>query len=266
MGRVIFREFGVFFMDRPPIAYVQRQPEGAESPIFEQDCALPDGFVYLDEAIPGVLWDAKYASEDNFTGAPVDGYQANRIACSQKMIPALEAARELAAGQGCLLLVWDAARPQRAVDAFARWADQLEDGKTQETHYPKLSRGQLFSQGYIARRSGHSRGAAVDLTLVSIESGLELDMGGIFDLMDKKSHHGAKGLTAQQRANRKALRSIMERSGFSAYSNEWWHYSLNVEPFPGQYFDFIIGGTVRDDEADGGVMPANPMEGKRRDG
>jgi D-alanyl-D-alanine dipeptidase len=202
---------------------------------------LPEGFVYLDEAVPGVSWDAKYASDDNFTGAPVDGYSANRVACSQAMAEALTKARDLAAEQGLSLLVWDAARPQRAVDRFVEWSQQPEDGKTQAEHYPNLKKTQLFKEGYIARRSGHTRGAAVDLTLMD-SSGTPLDMGGGFDLMDEKSHHGAKGLTKAQRQNRKTLKKLMAGAGLKSYEAEWWHYSLEDEPFPGEYFDFVIGG------------------------
>lgn len=207
----------------------------------EEAYRLPEGFVYLDEAVSGVYWDAKYASSDNFTGAPVDGYGSNRVACSKALAGALKAARDLAAEQGLQLLVWDAARPQRAVDRFVEWSQQPEDEKTRAAHYPRLKKTQLFDEGYVARRSGHSRGAAVDLTLLD-ENGEALDMGGAFDLMDARSHHGAKGLNKPQRDNRKALLNLMRACGFKPYKSEWWHYSLADEPFPGEYFDFAIGG------------------------
>lgn len=209
--------------------------------LFEEAYRLPDGFVYLDEAVPGVYWDAKYASEDNFTGAVVDGYAANRIACSERMAAALAKARDLAAEKGLKLLIWDAARPQRAVDRFVEWSREPEDGKTRETHYPNLKKSLLFRKGYIAARSGHTRGAAVDLTLMD-QSGIPLDMGGGFDLMDEKSRHGAKGLTKAQAENRNTLKKLMAQAGLKAYESEWWHYSLRDEPFPGEYFDFVIGG------------------------
>jgi len=205
----------------------------------EEACRLPEGFLYLDEALSGVFWDAKYAGPDNFTGAPVDGYESNRVACSEEMIGALRKARDLAAEKGWKLLIWDAARPQRAVDRFVEWSNEPEDGSTRAAHYPRLKKAELFAEGYIARRSGHSRGAAVDLTLLT-QAGEALDMGGAFDLMDEKSHHGAKGLTRAQRENREKLRSLMETCGFKAYEREWWHYSLADEPFPGEYFDFVI--------------------------
>lgn len=244
------------------MAYVQQTPsaETAEEGDLGMAYALPEGFVYLDVALPGIAWDAKYAGSDNFTGRPVDGYSANRIALAEKMSPALEEAARRADAQGYSLLVYDAARPQRAVDRFVLWAAEPEDDLTREAHYPKLRRSQLFEQGYVARKSGHSRGAAIDLTLVDQQSGEALDMGGIFDLMDAKSHHGAKGLTNEQQQNRRALKQIMEQSGFSAYTNEWWHYALNGEPFPGQYFDFVIGPAGEgEDVPEMPVFPANPM-------
>lgn len=209
--------------------------------LFEEAYSLPEGFTYLDEAVPGVYWDAKYASTDNFTGAVVDGYAGNRIAVSKRMAAALNKARDLAAEKGLKLLIWDAARPQRAVDRFVEWSKEPEDGKTQDAHYPNLKKTQLFREGYIARRSGHTRGAAVDLTLMD-ESGTPLNMGGVFDLMDEKSHHGAKGLTRTQERNRNTLKKLMALAGLKSYESEWWHYSLADEPFPGKCFDFAIGG------------------------
>ena len=203
---------------------------------------LPDGFVYLDVVLPDITFDAKYATDDNFTGGVVHGYNANRIVISSAMCEPLARAKSLAAQQGYTLLIWDAARPQRAVDHFVSWINRPEDGKTKSIHYPKLKKKQLLKV-YIAKRSGHSRGCAVDLTLVD-ENGEMLDMGGIFDLMDKRSHHGAKGLTAQQTANRNTLKSIMDNAGFRAYDKEWWHYILRDEPFPDTYFDFSIEHTA----------------------
>ncbi|MEG2859301.1 MAG: M15 family metallopeptidase [Clostridia bacterium] len=200
---------------------------------------LPVGFVYLDEAIPGMLWDAKYATTDNFTGKIVDGYEANRIALTRQVANGLITAQALAREEGLQLLVWDAARPQRAVDCFVRWSEAPEDDLTRTRHYPNLDKSQLFGE-YIARRSGHSRGCAVDLTLVD-ETGAPLDMGGDFDLMDARSHHGARDVGKRQAANRKLLRRIMLDAGFDDYESEWWHYTVKDEPFPDRYFDFVIG-------------------------
>lgn len=197
------------------------------------------GFVYLDEALPGVFWDAKYATSDNFTGAAVDGYRANRIVGTREMAEALAGALSLAAKQGFGLLLWDGYRPQRAVDCFLRWTDTPEDQRTKAWHYPNIDKREMVSFGYVAPKSGHSRGSAIDLTLCD-RKGRAAEMGGVFDLMDVRSHHGAVGLPPLAIRNRAVLRGIMEACGFNAFQQEWWHYSLKNEPYPEQYFDFPI--------------------------
>ena len=201
---------------------------------------MREGFVYLDNALPGVSWDAKYASADNFTGAAVPGYLASRVVGTSEMAAALETAQNLAAARGFGLLLWDGYRPQRAVDGFLRWAASPEDGRTKAKHYPGIDKADIVPLGYVAARSGHSRGSAIDLTLCDLQTGKPADMGGDFDLMDICSHHGAEGVPLEAARNRETLRSIMEACGFSAYACEWWHYSLRNEPYPGQYFDFPI--------------------------
>jgi D-alanyl-D-alanine dipeptidase len=199
-------------------------------------------FVDLDEAVPGVRWDAKYATWDNFTGAPVAGYAVNRIVGTRKMSAALLDVKRRAEASGYGLLLWDGYRPQRAVDHFLRWAGRAENGKTKRRHYPNIDRKSMVSQGYIAARSGHSRGSAVDLTLYRLDTNEMLPMGGHFDLMDRISHHGADGITAEETENRKILKRLMEASGFAPYECEWWHYTLKDEPFPDTYFDFVARG------------------------
>ena len=201
---------------------------------------MTEGFVYLDAVLPGIFWDAKYATADNFTGSVVDGYHVNRVVGTSEMAAALLSAVSLAAMSGYGLLLWDGYRPQRAVDCFLRWADEPEDGKTKARHYPNISKTDMVPLGYIAAKSGHSRGSAIDLTLCNIKSGRKADMGGIFDLMDVRSHHGAQGLSAVATRNRKILREIMEKCGFNAYEMEWWHYTLKKEPYPNRYFDFPV--------------------------
>ena len=195
------------------------------------------GFVWLDEAAPGILWKAMYATEDNFTGAAVDGYQCDRLAGTAELAAALTRAAALAGARGLKLFLWDAYRPQRAVDGFLRWCAAPEDGKTKRKHYPNIEKTYIVPLGYVAARSGHSRGSAVDLTLARPD-GVPLEMGGCFDLMDAISRHGApvNGMAAR---NRLRLRAIMEKSGFAPYENEWWHYTLRDEPYPHTYFDFL---------------------------
>ncbi|HEU5354721.1 MAG TPA: D-Ala-D-Ala dipeptidase VanX [Actinocrinis sp.] len=197
-------------------------------------------FVFVDELVPGIRWDAKYATWDNFTGKPVDGYVANRIVGTRALGSALERAQEKAASLGFGLLLWDGYRPQRAVDCFLHWSRQPEDGRTKRRHYPNLDRPEMFEKGYVAAKSGHSRGSTVDLTLYQLASGELAPMGGDHDLMDPISHHGAKGIAHLEASNRQTLRSIMEDCGFTAYDCEWWHYTLKGEPYPDTYFDFPI--------------------------
>jgi D-alanyl-D-alanine dipeptidase len=197
-------------------------------------------FVFVDELVSGVLWDAKYATWDNFTGKPVDGYGVNRIVGTSALCAALERARDEAALMGFGLLLWDGYRPQRAVDCFLRWAERPEDGRTKPRHYPNIDKAEVFAKGYVAAKSGHSRGSTVDLTLYHLATGELAPMGGGYDLMDARSHHGAAGITEAEAANRQHLHSIMTVCGFGSYVREWWHYTLKDEPYPDTYFDFPI--------------------------
>jgi D-alanyl-D-alanine dipeptidase len=198
------------------------------------------GFVFLDEALPGVRWDATYATWDNFTGTPVDGYEVNRVVGSEALAGALLEAKTCAAALGFGLLLWDGYRPQRAVHRFLAWSTEPEDGRTKRAFYPNLDRAGMFAEGYVARKSGHSRGSAVDLTLYLLGTGDLAAMGGRHDLMDERSHHGARGVSGAAARNRLTLCSIMEHSGFRRYDAEWWHYSLRDEPYPDTYFDFPV--------------------------
>ncbi|MGH3350810.1 MAG: D-Ala-D-Ala dipeptidase VanX [Nocardioides sp.] len=206
---------------------------------------MMEGFGFVDELAPGIRWDSKYATWDNFTGKPVDGYLVNRIVGTRELCAALARARDKAAALGFGLLLWDGYRPQRAVDAFLRWSREPEperqDDRGKLRHHPSISRPEMFEKGYVAARSGHSRGSTVDLTLFDLASGELSDMGGDHDLMDEISHHGASGISPAQARNREQLCSIMEACGFSRYDNEWWHYSMAEEPYPDTYFDFPVG-------------------------
>jgi D-alanyl-D-alanine dipeptidase len=204
-------------------------------------------FAFVDELVPGIRWDAKYATWDNFTGKPVDGYLANRIIGTRVLCTALSMAQEAAASLGFGLLLWDGYRPQRAVDRFVQWSREPEDGRTKSRHYPKIDRTAMFELGYVAARSGHSRGSTVDLTLYQLTTGELAPMGGDHDLMDPISHHGARGITPVEARNRQHLLSVMEACGFAGYDREWWHYTLKDEPFPDTYFDFPITATARPD-------------------
>lgn len=197
-------------------------------------------FVFIDERVPGVRWDAKYATWDNFTGRPVDGYGVNRIVGTIPLCAALERAAAQAAATGFGLLLWDGYRPQRAVNRFLAWAEEPDHGPTKLRHYPNITKADMLKQGYVAAKSAHSRGSAIDLTLYDLATGELARMGGDFDLMDEISHHGTAGVTETEAANRRLLRAVMESCGFGAYEREWWHYELEHEPYPGTYFDFPI--------------------------
>ena len=199
---------------------------------------MNDDFGYVD--VPGIRWDAKYATWDNFVGKPVDGYLVNRIVGTTALSEALETARGKAEARGFGLLLWDGYRPQRAVDHFLRWSSQPEDGRTKSRHYPNLTRADMISSGYVAAKSGHSRGSTVDLTLYSLGTGELAAMGGRHDLMDPISHHGAPGISDLEAQNRQHLRAVMEGAGFVGCAHEWWHYTLRDEPYPDTYFDFPI--------------------------
>ena len=201
---------------------------------------MKNDFVFVDEVVTGIRWDAKYATWDNFTGKPVDGYAVNRIVGTRALCAALEKASKNAASLGFGLLLWDGYRPQCAVDCFLRWSKQPEDGRTKLKHYPNIEKTEIVEKGYVAAKSGHSRGGAIDLTLYDIATGTLVPMGGDFDLMDSASHHGAKGITQDEARNRQYLRSIMEASGFGSYDCEWWHYALKHEPYPDTYFNFPL--------------------------
>lgn len=201
---------------------------------------MEKGFTFLDEAVHGIRWDAKYATWDNFTGKPVDGYAVNRVVGTLELADALQKASETAAALGYGLLLWDGYRPQRAVNCFLHWSGLPEDGRTKKKHYPNIDRGEMIAKGYVAARSSHSRGSAIDLTIYDLNTGDMIPMGSDFDFMDCRSHHTSESVTVSEAKHRKLLRAIMTESGFEPYENEWWHYLLKDEPYPDQYFDFPI--------------------------
>ncbi len=201
---------------------------------------LPEGFVYIDELIPDCIIDAKYFGTDNFMGRAVNGYNAPLVMMSEQAAQACVKAADLLREQGYILKIFDAYRPQRAVDDFVAWGADTPDIRRKPVHYPNVNKADMFDLGYIARKSGHSRGSAIDLTVVNLKTMQELDMGSIFDFMDVRSHHGAEGLTTEQEQNRKLLCDAMLACGFDLYECEWWHYSLTDQPYPDTYFDFPI--------------------------
>ncbi|MFD1768982.1 M15 family metallopeptidase [Sphingobacterium suaedae] len=208
--------------------------------VVEDTIRLPTSFVYVQQEIPTIKLDMRYAGSNNFVGRPIDGYHKATAILSKQAVDALKMAASALKRQGIGLTIFDAYRPQRAVDHFVRWSHDPTDTVRKADYYPDMAKPDLFTRGYIAKKSGHSRGSTVDLTLYYLSSNRELDMGGSFDWFGSSSAHGNVQLTAGQLKNRKLLRTIMEASGFVAYEDEWWHYTLLNEPFPDTYFDFPV--------------------------
>ncbi len=199
---------------------------------------MQEGFVDVQELIPDAEMEIRYATDHNLTGHPLAGYKASKALMTVEGAAALAKAAEKLRAMGYGIRIYDAYRPQKAVTDFVTWSGEAENGETKEEFYPELEKSDLFPLGYIARKSGHSRGSTVDLTLT--RDGSPLDMGTNFDRMSEMSHHGAAGLTEMQNANRALLRGVMAWAGFAPYENEWWHYRLMNEPYPETYFDFDI--------------------------
>ena len=206
------------------------------------DMTLPEGFVLVGEAIPDALLDIRYYTTYNFVGARIDGYEQPVAVLSKEAADALRLVSDDMKALGFRLVIYDAYRPQRAVDHFARWAEDIADDRMKSVFYPDVDKADLFEKGFIARRSGHSRGSTVDLTLLDEATGALVDMGGPFDFFGELSHPDYAGVTAQQHANRMLLQSAMVKRGFKPLSTEWWHFTLVDEPHKDTYFDFPVRG------------------------
>lgn len=207
---------------------------------FAETNQLPAGFVYLDRVAPEIMLEIRYFSDYNFTGTRIDGYRAARAILTEPAATALGNVNAELKAKGYRLKIYDAYRPQRAVSHFARWARDPGDTKMKAVFYPNVDKKDLFRLGYIASKSGHSRGSTVDLTLVDAATGREIDMGGSFDFFGSISHHGTSLITPEQTRNRNILKEAMVKQGFKPYFKEWWHYTLANEPFPDTYFDFPV--------------------------
>jgi zinc D-Ala-D-Ala dipeptidase len=224
---------------------------------------IPEGFVEIREIIPDVSLDLRYLTNHNFLGVPVDGYRTEKCYITKAAADSLAKVQEELRKFNLSLKIYDAYRPQQAVDNFVRWAKDLSDTLTKKEFYPTVDKSRLFVDGYIAEKSGHSRGSTVDLTIVPIPLPYQpefdinnqcecfestdkrfkdnsIDMGTGFDCFHSLSHTENINLTPQQRANRLLLKSLMNKYGFKNLAEEWWHFTLRNEPYPSTYFDFII--------------------------
>ena len=197
-----------------------------------------EGFVSLAEAVPDAILEVRYYSTYNFVGERIDGYDEPVLFLTKEAAIALKAASDEAKSLGYRLKIYDAYRPNRAVAHFMRWAKDSDDVRMKPFFYPNLDKSVLFKQGYIAEKSGHSRGSTIDLTLFDMKTGKDVDMGGTFDWFGKESHPDYQGITGEQFANRMTLRRIMTSHGFRPLAEEWWHFTLENEPYPDTYFDF----------------------------
>ncbi|HOC60187.1 MAG TPA: M15 family metallopeptidase [Smithellaceae bacterium] len=225
---------------------------------------MPDTFIDIEKVIPDALLDIRYFTDHNFLGVKVDGYLAPKCLLTRQAAQALANVQKDLAPFAMTIKIYDCYRPQRAVDHFVRWAKDIADVKTQKEFYPTLDKRNLFRDGYIAKRSGHSRGSTVDLTIVSLPASLQpsfdaekplkacylpagvrfadnsLDMGTGFDCFHELSHPENMNLGPQHRANRLLLKTLMAKYGFRNLPEEWWHFTLNSEPYPDTYFNFPV--------------------------
>ena len=211
--------------------------KGKEGVPFSDDAS---DFSLLTEAVPDVILEIRYHSTYNFIGDRIDGYDQPLALLTKEAAAALKAASDELNAQGFRFKIFDAYRPQMAVTHFMRWARDFEDTRMKAFFYPDLEKDALIPQGYIAEHSGHSRGSTVDLTLFDMNTGKEVDMGGPFDYFGELSHADYRGITGEQYANRTRLRETMMKHGFRPYEGEWWHFTLENEPFPDTYFTFPI--------------------------
>lgn len=229
----------------PIVINLMRSPE--KTP--EMDCS---GFVNLSDVVPDAFIEARYFATYNFVGARVDGYLEPVVLYTREAAAALKEVSDDVKAQGYRLKVYDAYRPQCAVDHFVRWGRDLADSLMKPYFYPEQDKAFLFERGYIAEKSGHTRGSAIDLTLFDMTTGKELDMGGVHDWFGIESHPdyggnpdtgeytGGVQITEEQFRNRMILREAMLRHGFQPYDCEWWHFSLKDEPYPDTYFTFPV--------------------------
>ena len=197
-------------------------------------------FVSLTEAVPDAILEIRYFGTYNFVGERIDGYLAPTALMTKEAADSLNAVSDDVMQLGYRLKIYDAYRPQCAVDHFVRWAADVADTTMRRYFYPDVDKSRLFELEYIMEKSGHTRGSTVDLTLFDMSTGKEVDMGGPFDWFGEESHPDYTGITEEQFANRMILREAMLRHGFKPLDSEWWHFTLREEPFPDTYFTFPV--------------------------
>lgn len=224
--------------------------------------SLPAGFVFLSDIDPTIIENTRYYTAENFLGKAVPGYNTPRIICTKEAALALKEVNTGLKTEGYNLVVYDGYRPQRAVDEFIKWSQDQNDQVAKSLYYPTVNKEDVFELGYIAAKSGHSRGSTFDLTIIPENEKIKpievssrtlnngktipflsdntIDMGSSFDLFHEVSHHDTKLINDQQNHMRDILREAMDNHKFKEYSEEWWHYTLVDEPYPDTYFDFVV--------------------------
>jgi len=208
------------------------------STVFEKAAMDPSGFVLLSDYVPGIIQEIRYFSSYNFIGDRIDGYEEPCALLTKEAARALRSVANEMMVQGLRLKIFDAYRPACAVKHFVLWGIEDQDVRMKPYFYPDLEKQELFVKGYIAKQSSHSRGSTVDLTLLDMKTGKELDMGSPFDFFGEVSHPDYRGITEEQFQNRMILQKVMLRSGFKPLDCEWWHFTLDNEPYPNTYFEF----------------------------
>ena len=208
---------------------------------FEKEMATDSSdFVLLSDYVPGIIQEIRYFSTYNFVGERVDGYEEPIALLTKEAARALKDVANIANVQGYRLKIFDAYRPAKAVKHFVLWEIEDLDQKMKTFFYPDIDKHDLFKLGYISSKSTHSRGSTVDLTLVDMDTGKELDMGSPFDYFDDISHPDYKDITKEQYDNRMILQKLMVDGGFEPIDTEWWHFTLKNEPYPETYFEFPV--------------------------
>jgi D-alanyl-D-alanine dipeptidase len=205
-----------------------------------QALALPSSFVYLKEIAPSIEEDLRYYTAYNFIGRPIQGYEKPRCILTKVAAEALLKIQNKLSQQGLGLKVFDCYRPQMAVNDFIQWSKDVSDQKMKADYYPRVNKADFFKLGYVAARSGHSRGSTVDLTIIDKHTQKALDMGTSFDFMDERSHPFSSEILPLQARNRRLLRKLMIENGFVPFSTEWWHFTFKNEPYLQTFFNFPV--------------------------
>lgn len=229
------------------------------------DNKLPEDFVFLSDTDRAIIENVRYSGDQNFLGRPVDGYKVNKVVCTKQAAEQLKKANDDFKKQGYKIVVYDGYRPQRAVVDFIKWGEDINDDVAKSYYYPTLEKKDLFKLGYIAGgRSTHTRGSTFDITIIKADQSLKpisfskrkvnngdeipflddntVDMGSSFDLFHPVSRPDSKLVSEEQNRMRKILQDTMAQYGFKVHDEEWWHFTLQNEPYPDTYFDFVVEG------------------------